>query len=202
MAIFVAAQAVMLASISAEPAQQAGQKSPAQVKQFHLLDPQGAAHEAAEWRGRKAVVLLFLGTECPVSNGYTPVMTALAEKYSPRGVAFYGVHPDPDVTPAAAAKHAADYRLSFPVLLDPAQIVSEQAGVEVTPEAVILSPEGQVLYRGRIDDRYSVRGKRRDEPRVKDLELALDEILTGKSPSVAETKAFGCPLPEPLTPAK
>src|SRR5437868_1032259 len=68
------------------------------VTRFSLPDLTGRQHSPAEWRGHKAVVLIFLGTECPVSNGYAPVLARLARAYQPRGVAFYGIHADPDVT--------------------------------------------------------------------------------------------------------
>ncbi len=56
---------------------------------------------------------------------------------------------------------------------------------------------GKVLYRGRLDDRYSLDGKRRDEPREHDLQEALEAVLAGREPTVRETKAYGCPLPKP-----
>jgi peroxiredoxin len=168
---------------------------PVKVKDFHLTDAQGKKHSPAEWRGKKAVVLFLLGTECPVSNGYAPVMEKLFRHYGPKGVAFYGLHPDPDVTAALAAKHAAEYHLTFPILLDPAQVLTKQTGAKVVPEAVVLSPAGLVLYRGRIDDRYSADGRRRLEPRTHDVADALTAILAGRRPAVRQTPAFGCPLP-------
>jgi peroxiredoxin len=170
------------------------------VQGFDLPDARGPRHTAAEWTGRKAVVLFFLNTECPVSNGYAPAMTRLAREYGPRCVVVWGVHPDPDVTAAAAAAHAAEYKFPFPVLLDPAQTLARQAGVRVTPEAVLLGPDGRVLYRGRIDDRYALGGKRRETPRTHDLQDALDAVLAGRAPAAAETRAFGCPLPPAKAP--
>src|SRR4051812_42770501 len=35
-----------------------------------LNDTSGRVHAPADWRGSRAVVLFFLGTECPISNGY------------------------------------------------------------------------------------------------------------------------------------
>ncbi|HYT88592.1 MAG TPA: redoxin domain-containing protein [Gemmataceae bacterium] len=176
----------------------AGEKPAATVKDFALADAKGTKHTTDTWKGKTAVVLVFLGTECPVSNGYSPEYRRLVGAYAGKGVLFYGVHPDPDVTAEVAAKHAAEYRLPFPVLLDPTQRVAKQAGVTVVPEAVVLSPKGQVLYRGRIDDLYTPDGKRREEPQTRDLEAALRAVLAGKSPPVAQTKAFGCPLPLPI----
>lgn len=172
------------------------------VNQFILLDGEGRQHTADAWKDKKAVVLIFLGTECPVSNGYSSEYRRLATTYTGKNVLFYGIHPDPDVTAEIATKHAAEFRLPFPVLLDPAQNVARQARVKVVPEAVILSPKGQVQYRGRIDDLYTSEGNRREEPKRRDLEEALKAVLAGKAPAVAQTVAFGCPLPQPIKPKK
>ena len=51
----------------------------------------------------------------------------------------------------------------------------------------MVSPTGQVLYRGRIDDRYAGDGKRRDEPTTADLQGALDAVLAGEAPAAHQT---------------
>ena len=188
-----------LAALLAGPraATAAAPEAERRVADFNLRDARGREHSAAEWRGQKAVVLLFLGVECPVSNGYAPEMRRIAEQYGLRGVAFYGIHPDPDVSPAVAAQHAAEYGLTFPILLDPEQSVARRAGVRVTPEAVVLAPDGRVLYRGRIDDLYTSRGQRRNGATTADLRDALDAALAGRPPAVPATEAFGCLLPRP-----
>lgn len=182
-------------------------KPAAKVKSFSLFDTAGRRHSESEWRDRKAVVLITLGTQCPVSNGYSPTIIRLAKSYEPKGVAFYGIYPDPDVTAEIAAKHAAEYKLAsvsnhMPLLLDPHQVLPSQTGVTRFPEGVVLDGAGKVLYRGRIDDLYSLDGRRREKPRAKDLENAIEAALAGKAPSPSETKAFGCPLPPPTKPAQ
>jgi peroxiredoxin len=172
------------------------------ITEFSLSDVGGAKHTAAEWRANKAVVLFFIGTECPVSNGYAPAMQQIAAKYASRGVACFGIHADPSVTPDQATAHAKDYGLAFPILLDPEQSVARMARASVTPEAVVALADGKVLYRGRIDDRYALDGKRRDEATTRDLVDALEAVLAGQAPAVSETKAFGCPLPKPKRPSR
>ncbi|MBI3839553.1 MAG: redoxin domain-containing protein [Planctomycetia bacterium] len=172
------------------------------VPDFSLTDTKGAKHSLAEWRRGKAVLLFFIGTECPVSNGYAPQMQQFAAKYAALGVACYGVHCEKTLTAAEANKHAAEYGLTFTLLLDPSQILAQATGARVTPEAVVVSSEGKVLYRGRIDDRYASDGKRRDEPTVLDLENALSSVLAGAAPKNQQTKAFGCPLPRPKQPVR
>ncbi len=165
------------------------------VREFALRDVRGTVHTTEEWNGRPGIVLLFLATECPVANGYAPEMARLFRNFEPRGVLFLGIHADSDVTAETAAAHASEYGLPFPILLDPEQNVAHQAGVRVTPEAVVLLPDGQVVYRGRIDDRYASTGQHRLTAQVFDLRIALEAILADEMPVVTQTRAFGCPLP-------
>ena len=167
-----------------------------QVKQFALRDAQGRLHTTEEWRGRKGVVLFFLEPDCPVVNDYAPEMRRLAERYGAQGIVFYGVHSRGSVSAEAAARHAAETGLSFPVLLDPAQVVAGEAGVRRTPEAVLLAPDGQVLYGGRIDARYEPGDAGRSPAGPGDLEAALAAVANDEMPLVTETKAYGCPLPK------
>jgi peroxiredoxin len=166
------------------------------VAELDFVNLQGAQHSLADATQAKAVVLIFMGTECPVSNGYVPEYNRLQAEFGARGVLFFGFYPDPDVSQAEAEQHVAEYKIGFPVALDPQQALATKVGVRVTPEAVVLRTDGQVVYRGRIDDRYLASGKRRNEASQRELADAIRAVLEGKSPQVSETKAFGCPLPK------
>jgi peroxiredoxin len=170
------------------------------VEMEHVLLPDTSGRMQTLTDGRdRAVVLFFIGVECPVSNAYAPMMTGLAGEFGPRGVAFWGILTDPDARAEAAASHRAEHGLNFPVLLDNERDLPDQAGVTVTPEAVVLDPNGLVLYRGRIDDRYSNEGRRRKSAGSHDLRDAIEAVLAGRTPAVAVTRAFGCPLPKART---
>jgi peroxiredoxin len=166
-----------------------------QVKQFALRDTQGRLHSSEEWRDRKGAVLFFLEPDCPVANGYAPEMRRLAARYADRGIAFYGIHSRGYVSSETAAQHAASFRLCFPILLDPAQVVAGEAGVRRTPEAVLLAPDGQILYGGRIDARYEPGNGRSSPVHSAGLEAALEAVAGDEMPVVSETRAYGCPLP-------
>src|ERR1700721_2258318 len=88
------------------------------VPRFSLADPAGAAHTEGEWKGAE-VVLFFITTDCPISNGYVPEMNRIAKEYASRGVRFYGVMTDTSVPVADVRKHVKDFGYVFPVLLDP-----------------------------------------------------------------------------------
>ncbi|MSU76927.1 MAG: redoxin domain-containing protein [Gemmataceae bacterium] len=169
------------------------------VGDFGFRDSQGKEHTVKDWRDRKAAILVFLNPECPVSNGYSPELQRLRRAFPEKTVLVYGVYCDPDLTADQVTKHGKDYGLNFPLLLDPLQKLAAATGARKTPEAVLLSPDGQVRYRGRIDDRYTPDGKRRREAQRRDLEEALNEVLAGKAVTVAETQVFGCPFPPPAS---
>ncbi|HEY4088957.1 MAG TPA: redoxin domain-containing protein [Bryobacteraceae bacterium] len=162
--------------------------------QFRLLDVHGGVHTAAEWSGRKAIVLFFVVQDCPVGNSYVPEMNRIEQTYSPRGVRFYAVQADVSAAAAVTAEYARDYRFVFPLLLDSSQVLVRLAGATVTPQAVILSPGGEVLYRGRIDNRVEDFGSQRPEATVHDLRDALDAVLAGHQPRVRFTRSIGCAI--------
>ena len=89
-----------------------------QVKQVALRDAQGRMHTTEEWRGCKGVVLYFLEPDCPVVNGYAPEMRRLADGYGAAGSSSTG-STTRGVSAEAAARHAAEHDLNFPILLDP-----------------------------------------------------------------------------------
>ena len=62
----------------------------------------------------------------------------------------------------------------------------------VTTEAIVIDPAGTILYRGRIDDRYKMIGKKRAVPQREDLRLALRAIADGRTIDVSTTQAIGC----------
>jgi peroxiredoxin len=186
-----------LAGNSVKQGERAGERAKAPAWDFDLLDAEGRRHTAREWKGTRAVALFFIAAECPISNRYAPEINRIVADYATRGVAFYGVHSDQDVGAEASRRHARDYGFNFPVLLDPAQTLANQTGVTLTPTAVILSPAGELLYRGRIDNRYLDFGKYRDAGVKPDLRLALDAVIAGKPVAEKYTKSIGCALPPP-----
>lgn len=162
---------------------------------FTLKDVKGIAHTAAGLSRARATVFIFVATDCPNSNTYAPVVARLYREYSPRGVAFFNVYSDPAETASTVGKHDTDFKVPFGTLLDPHQTLTRETGARSTPEAVILGPQGQELYRGRVDNRFVAFGKTRYQPTENDLQEALDAILAGKAPPHPVTRTVGCAIP-------
>lgn len=140
----------------------------------------------------KAVVLIFLGHDCPISNGYAPEIVRLCKEYTPQKVAFCVVYADTDITKDDAHKHAKEYGYTCPAILDPEMTLALKVGATVKPEAAVLTPKGELLYRGRIDDMHIDFGKKRSQPTSRELKDALDAVLAEKPVAFARTKAVGC----------
>lgn len=186
----------MVASAALVSAPRAASQSVQQslVKEIKVKDVNGVAHRLPDAKS-KAMVLLFIAADCPISNGYAPEINRICNEYSRRKISFFVVYPDADLAAATARKHAREFGYRCPVLLDPTHRLVKRMGATVTPEAAVLSPGGKLLYRGRIDDRYLDFGKKRNRPGQRDLRLALDDIVKGKTVANRFTKAIGCFIP-------
>ena len=164
------------------------------VPSFQLRDTAGQLHTPAEWSGTKAILLFFVTTDCPVANSYVPEMNRIHDTYAPRGVRVFAVQSDTTIADADVARYARDYHYGFPLLLDPRQVLVRMANAAITPQAAVLSPEGKVLYLGRIDNRVADFGKQRSEATQQDLREALDAVLAGKPAPHPFTKSIGCAI--------
>lgn len=183
------------ATSGAEPAPDASTTPGPTVKALDSVPLAQLLGSAKQERELKGTVVLFLGTECPVSNAYAPEMERIFQESKSRDVAVVGVYAEPTVTAAEAEAHGKEYQLTFPRSLDPEQAIARAAEVKRMPTAVVFDAKGQVVYRGRIDDRWSPEGKRRDVPRTRELRDAIDAVVAGRVPKVREAQPFGCPIP-------
>ena len=146
----------------------------------------------------KGLVLIFISTDCPVSNRYAPEIQRLSQEFGPKGLEFRLVYPNADETAEVARKHLADFKYQIPALIDHEHRLVKAAGVHTTPEsAVYVAGQGWV-YHGRIDDRDVELGKMRPQAHQRDLHEVLEAIAGGQKVSPHATVAVGCtiaPLP-------
>src|SRR5205823_6187646 len=133
------------------------------VANFTLDDTSGQPVSLYGFRGKKAVVLVFLGTDCPVGNLYAPRLAELSRQYGDKGVVFLAVNSNAHESAEQAAEFAREHGIDFPVLKDTDNRVADQLLVERMCEAIVIDGRAQVRYRGAIDDQYGL-GTRKDAP--------------------------------------
>jgi peroxiredoxin len=161
------------------------------VAGIRLTDTAGKTWSLDEPKDAKAVVVVFLGTQCPINNAYIPRLGELHAAYSPKGVAFLAINANEHDTSAAIRDHAKKYKLPFPVLKDDGQRAAGRFGAERVPEAFVLDSGRVIRYQGRIDDQYGV-GYQRPQPSKTYLRDAIEEVLAGKTVATAKTAVEGC----------
>src|SRR5262249_1556604 len=103
-----------------------------------LRDLRGNRRSLHDFKGHTAVVLAFLGTDCPVANLYLPGLVDLEKQYRPRKVQFLAVYPNEPEDLDQMAAHAYDRDVSFPVLKDFGQKLADNLGVSRVPSVVVL----------------------------------------------------------------
>jgi peroxiredoxin/mono/diheme cytochrome c family protein len=155
--------------------------------------------------GKRAIVLVFLGTDCPVGNLYVPRLVELNHAYKAKGVVFLGLNSNAHETPERVARFVKETGIDFPVLKDLQNKVSDTVLAERTCEALVLDGFTRIRYRGAIDDQYA-QGKSKDKPQHNYLKDALDALLANQDVKVTATRVAGCLLdrsdPKPVEPTK
>jgi peroxiredoxin len=166
------------------------------TKDVRLTDLDGRQVEPLRAKDAKAVVFIFIRTDCPVSNRYAPELSRLHRKFARSGVRFWLVYPDPDESVEIIRNHIQEYQYHLSALRDLEHKLVKMTGAQVTPEAAVFAPGGRMVYRGRIDDRYVAFGKIRPAPTTHDLEQVLEAMLQGKQVANKTTPAIGCFIPD------
>ena len=164
--------------------------------ELQLPDLDGRQIEPLRAKDSKAIVFIFIRTDCPISNRYAPELRRLYEKFTKSGVRFWLVYPDPGESSEIIRTHMKEHEYSLSPLRDPQHKLVKMTGAKVTPEAAVFSPAARMVYRGRIDNRYVAFGKARAAPTTRDLEQVLNAMLDGKQITNKTTAAIGCFIPD------
>jgi hypothetical protein len=166
---------------------QIGQK----INNFSIATPAGKPFTLHDLKDKKAIVVVFLSFECPISRSYSTLLTEMAR--SCESEAFVGICPTTDAA-AEVERQVRAFRIGFPVYRDDTLAAANAFGAETTPEAFVLDGRFILRYRGRIDDAFPERGKKNARVSRHDLRAALDEVLAGKTVREPITTAVGCPI--------
>lgn len=144
--------------------------------------------EPVVWR-----VLLFLAPLCPICQNMSFDLRQIEADFGEAPIEFIGLFPNASTTEDQIQVFKETYGLEMDMALDTANW-AEALGARWTPEVFVLDASDDVVYRGRINDRYFAPGKRRPKTRKRDLDAALRSCLAGEAVKVPVTDAVGCPI--------
>jgi peroxiredoxin/mono/diheme cytochrome c family protein len=165
------------------------------IDDFSLKSQFGKPYALVDFADKEVVVVVFLGTECPLAKLYGPRLAELDKKFDDARVAIVGIDSNQQDSIQEIAAYAQRHKIEFPILKDPGNVLADKFAAVRTPEVFVLDRDRTVRYWGRIDDQYGFTdgvGFQRPEPSRNDLAEAVGELLAGKSVSVPTTTALGC----------
>jgi peroxiredoxin len=159
---------------------------------FELPGVDGNDHSLDEYGDAKLLVVVQYCNHCPYVLAWEERLMGVARDYAQQGVQVVAVNSNdvsryPEDSFERMKKRAEELDFPFDYLFDESQSLARALGAERTPEAFLFDEPRRLRYHGAIDDS-------RDETTVARSYLrdALDALLAGDEPSVAETEAVGC----------
>jgi peroxiredoxin len=158
---------------------------------FELPGVDGERHALADYAA-DVLVLIQSCNHCPYVQAWEGRMNAIAREYASRGVRVVAIcsndaasHPE-DSFPAMVAR-ARERDFAFDYLHDEDQAVARALGSERTPEVFVFDRDRRLVYHGAIDD-----DRDGDNITRHYLRDALEALLAGDNPPVADTPLIGC----------
>lgn len=143
-------------------------------------------------RKNKAAVFIFLSPECPLCQSYTLTINNFQKKYQLQNIPFYCVFSGRLYSQKEIADFKIKYKMQTVFIFDEENIISKQFGANVTPEAFVLSSQGNKIYSGSIDNWAYTVGSKRTIITEFYLRDALDAVIKNTPIKVKYVKAVGC----------
>jgi peroxiredoxin len=167
-----------------------------QIGKLTFKDIRYLTRSLDDFHNKKAFVLAFTTTSCPLAQRYLPSLAELDKSYRDKGVQFLSVNVGADDSIVATAAQAVRHSVDFPFVKDFDGSCVRAVGVTHTPAVVVLDSKYRLCYRGRIDDQYRLGGTR-ESPSRRDLQEAIKDVLAGREVAIKETPVEGCPITRP-----
>lgn len=186
--------AMILPNFKAQAAVEIGKPAPA----ISVKDINGNNFNLEDHKG-KTIVLEWTNHQCPfvVKHYSTGNMQKIQKQATDNNVVWVSIvssAPDKQgfLTPEEALAINEEKGVNATTkILDPLGEIGKAYAAKTTPHMFIISPEGNIVYKGAIDDNPSANPKAVDG--AKNLVLAaLDDIAAGREVAIPETSPYGC----------
>lgn len=170
---------------------------------FSLLNTDGKPVTLSDFKG-KPVILEWTNPGCPFVRGHydSGNMQATQAKAISQGAVWLTINSGAPGKQGhmsgtqAKTQMAEDGTSPSHYLLDPKGTVGTLYAAKTTPHIYVITPEGRLAYNGAINDRPTA--EQDDALAGKNYALAaLASVNSGKAPSPATTKPYGCSVKYP-----
>lgn len=143
---------------------------------------------SSKLEGKKGAVVVIWSSTCSHCLRYDKYFNGFEDRYPDLSLIVVSARQGETLDSVKMA--AAQRKLKFRIVHDPASSVARQWFTQQTPRAFLMDANRTLLYRGAIDNyKYS-----EDPEYVAYLEPAIDQFLSGSAITRQETSSYGCAI--------
>ena len=160
---------------------------------FKLPSTEGREFSLSDFEKYKYLVIFFTCNHCPYVIGSDEITRKTAERFSKKGVGFAGINSNsentyPEDSFANMVERMNKNKFPWVYLYDKSQEVAKEYGALRTPHFYVFDGKRKLVYTGRgVDNPKDV-----SKMSINNLDLALEELTSGKPISVSLTNPIGC----------
>lgn len=140
-------------------------------------------------------LFVFLSPECPLCKNYSVSLNRIQKQYED-DLNIIGIVPGKAYSTKEVKQYISDYKINFSVYIDSQKELTSYVKGTVTPEVILINSQGNLIYRGAIDDWVQELGKKKLKPQELYLETAISQYLKGESITQRSTIPKGCLINE------
>jgi peroxiredoxin len=160
---------------------------------FKLPSTDGEEYSLSDFEKFKFLVIFFTCNHCPYVIGSDEVTRATVEKYSKKGVGFAAINSNSENTYAedsffGMVERMKKHKFPWIYLYDKLQTTAKTYGALRTPHFYVFDEERNLVYTGRGVDSPRDTSKMT----INNLDLALEELVSGRPVSIPLTNPIGC----------
>ena len=154
----------------------------------------GRTVHLSDFAEKKALLVMFICQHCPFVVHVQDELARLGRDYASRDLAIVAISSNdaaayPDDAPKSLAAQARQVGFTFPYLYDESQEVAREYDAACTPDFFLFDDARKLVYRGQLDDSRPGNGK---AVTGRDLRVALEAVLAGKSVPGEQVPSIGC----------
>jgi len=162
---------------------------------FTLKDPDGISFTMSEQLGEKGLLIAFICNHCPYVKAITGRLAQDTQLLMDEGINVLAVMSNDykdyaDDSPENMKKFAQAHNFPFPYLVDEGQEVGRAYKAICTPDFFGLNKDGELQYRGRLDDARKDNAVDRNPELVNAMRLIAQ---TGNGPQ-DQQPSMGCSI--------
>jgi peroxiredoxin len=147
-----------------------------------------------DFRGQKALLVMFICTHCPYVKHVEKGLAALGMDYDGQPIGIVAISSNdavsfPEDSPAGLKRQAQSLGFRFPYLYDETQAVARAYNAACTPDFFLFDAEFRLVYRGEFDRSRPGNGV---PVTGEDLRAAIAAVFEAKPPLGDQRPSIGC----------